>query len=86
MRRLRWGVAVLLVGLWIWLSALGVPYINFSRNWPLLIVALGVYIIVRKIRRTVRRRRRQATVIINDLESGRIDVESAVDEITGRTK
>lgn len=83
-RRLRWGIAVLLVGLWIWLSALGVPYISFSRNWPLLLVALGVYIIVRRLRRGRRERRRSARVIIADVESGRLDVDRAVDEMKGR--
>lgn len=84
MRRLRWGIAILLVGLWIWLSALGVPYISFSRNWPLLLVALGVYVIVRKLVRSRRRHRRSARVIIADIESGRLDVDRAVEEMKGR--
>lgn len=84
MRRLRWGIALLVIGLWIWLSALGVPYISFSRNWPLLLVALGVYIIVRKLVRSRRRRRRSARVIIADIESGRLDVDRAVEEMKGR--
>jgi len=81
MRRLWWGVALLVLGLWIWLSALGVPYISFRTNWPLLLVALGVYIIVRRWRRG--RGRRRVRVIINDLESGRVDVEEAISEIRG---
>jgi len=81
MRRLWWGVLLLAVGLWIWLSALGVPYISFRTNWPLLLVALGVYIIVRRLRRGKSRRR--VRVIINDLESGRVDVEEAIGEIRG---
>jgi len=85
-RRLRWGVAVLVLGLWIWLSALGVPYISFSRNWPLLLVALGTWIIVRRVRKAMRRRRRQARFVIDDLEQGRIDVEGAINEIKGRRK
>ncbi len=84
MRRLRWGIAVLVLGLWIWLSALGVPYISFSRNWPLLLVAFGIFVIVRRVRKSVRRRRRNARVIITDLESGRVDVEEAISEIKGR--
>ncbi len=86
MRRLRWGIGVLVLGLWIWLSALGVPYISFSRNWPLLIVALGVLIIVRRVSRTTRRRRRRVRYVINDLEEGKIDVEDAISEMTGRKK
>jgi hypothetical protein len=79
-RLLGWGVALVLIGLWIWLSALNVPFMVFSRDWPLLIVAAGVAIIVRRIVRRVRRARSRADVI-SDLESGRIDVERAVVEI-----
>jgi len=75
-----WGVVLVVVGLWIWLSALGVPYVDFGRNWPLLLVAFGVYIIVRRaVRRS--RRRRTADAVIADLESGRIDVEKAISQI-----
>lgn len=83
MRRLWFGIIVLVVGLWIWLSALNVPYISFARNWPLLIVALGLWVVVRGIRRATRRRRRRIRYIVDDLERGRIDVEAAITEIRG---
>lgn len=83
MRRLWWGIAILVVGLWIWLSHLGVPYISFSKNWPLLLVGLGVYIVVRRVRRMVRRRRPSVRVIIDRLEQGTIDVDEAVEEMKG---
>jgi hypothetical protein len=79
-RTIGWGIVLIVVGLWIWLSALGVPYIDFGCNWPLLMVAFGVYVIVRKTVRRARRLRRPADVIA-DLESGRIDVDKAVVEI-----
>ena len=81
MRRLvGWGVVLVLIGLWIWLSALGVPYMVFARDWPLLIVAAGINIVVRRITRAARRRRSSAQVI-SDLESGKIDADRAVIEI-----
>jgi len=81
MRRMVWsGILLVVVGLWIWLSHLGVPYISFSRNWPLLLVALGAYIVVRRVVRHHRRRRRTSDVL-NDLEKGRIDAEKAINEI-----
>jgi hypothetical protein len=83
MRRLWWGIAVLLIGTWVWLSALGVPYISFRQNWPLLIVAFGVLVLIRGIRRATRRSRRSARVIISDLESGRVDIEEAIREMKG---
>jgi ABC-type amino acid transport system permease subunit len=82
MRRvIGWGVFLVLLGAWIWLSALGVPYIDFSRNWPLLIVALGIYVIYRRVVRCRRHHRKTASDVITDLESGKIDVDKAVVEI-----
>ncbi len=76
-----WGVFLVLLGAWIWLSALGVPYIDFSRNWPLLIVAFGIYIIMHRVLRRRRWLRKSASAVITDLESGKIDVDKAVVEI-----
>ena len=81
LRLIGWGASLVVVGLWIWLSALNVPYMVFSRDWPLLIVSLGGYIIVRRVRRAIRRRRRSTVQIIGDLEAGKIDVDRAVVEI-----
>ena len=80
-RMIGWGIFFVLLGAWIWLSALGVPYIDFSRNWPLLIVAFGIYVIVHRVARLRRHLRKSASDVITDLESGRIDVEKAVAEI-----
>ena len=80
-RTIWWGLTLVIVGLWIWLSSLGVPYIAFSRNWPLLIVAFGIYVIVHRIRRHRRWNRKSAADVITDLESGKIDPDKAVAEI-----
>lgn len=82
-RRLGWGFAFVLLGLWIWLSALGVPYMFFSRDWPLLIVAAGIAVIWRRLVRRARRRRSSSDVL-RDLERGRIDVDRAIDEMRRR--
>lgn len=79
-RMIGWGVFAIVLGLWMWLSALGVPYISFATNWPLLLVAFGVYLIVHRARRH-RWHRRSASRVLSDLESGRIDADKAVDEI-----
>jgi len=79
-RMIGWGIFLVLLGAWIWLSALGVPYISFAQNWPLLIVAFGVWLIVRRVARHSRRRRTRVEVL-SDLEQGRIDVEKAIVEI-----
>jgi hypothetical protein len=80
-RMIGWGVFFVVLGMWIWLSALGVPYISFATNWPLLLVALGVYIIVHRACRHRRWHRKNASDVLSDLESGKIDADKAVDEI-----
>jgi len=80
-RMIGWGVFFVVLGLWIWLSALGVPYISFATNWPLLLVGLGVYIIAHRARRHRRWHRKSASDVLSELESGRIDADKAVDEI-----
>jgi hypothetical protein len=82
-RLLGWGAAFVVLGLWIWLSALGVPYMVFSRDWPLLIVAAGIAIVWRRLARRARRRRSSSDVL-RDLERGRIDVDKAIDEMRRR--
>jgi len=79
-RRLKFGLLLLVIGLWLWLSNLGVPYIAFNRNWPLLLVAFGVYVVVRMATRH-RRRRRTSAEILEELEHGRIGVDEAVERI-----
>jgi len=80
-RIIGWGIFLVLLGAWMWLSELGVPYISFATNWPLLIVAFGVYIIVQRVSRHRRWHRRSASRVLSDLESGRIDADKAVEEI-----
>ena len=80
-RTIWWGLTLVVIGLWIWLSSLGVPYIAFAKNWPLLLVAFGIYIIAHRVRRHRRWHRKSAADVITDLESGRIDADKAVDEI-----
>jgi amino acid permease len=82
MRRLWWGIIIIIIGLWIWLSSLGVPYISFSKNWPLLIVFLGIYIIIRRLTKRRRYRVRKSEVL-SDLEKGKIDVDEAVEKLGG---
>ncbi|MDH5684504.1 MAG: DUF5668 domain-containing protein [candidate division WOR-3 bacterium] len=83
MRRLWWGIIIIIIGLWIWLSSLGVPYISFSKNWPLLIVALGLYIIIRRLIKRGRRWVRKDEVL-KDLEQGKINVDEAVEKLGGK--
>jgi len=86
MRRVFWGIIVILIGLWIWAGTLGLPEsFRFGRNWPLLLVLLGAYIIYRAVRRWARRRTPRVDVL-SDLERGRIDVDEAVERLKQEKK
>jgi amino acid permease len=78
-RRYWWGIILIIIGLWIWLSSLGVPYISFSKNWPLILVFWGLYIIIRRLTRRQRWVRRSQ--VISDLEQGKINVDEAVNKL-----
>jgi hypothetical protein len=81
MRRVFWGIIVILIGLWVWAGTLGLAEnYRFGRNWPLLLVLLGAYIIYRSVRRWARRRVRKVDVL-DELEKGRIDVDEAVERL-----
>ena len=81
MRRVFWGIVVILIGLWVWAGTLGLSEnFRFGRNWPLLLVLLGAYIIYRSVRRWARRRVRK-TDVLGELEKGRIDVDEAVERL-----
>ena len=74
------GLLFLMIGLWIWLSNLGVPNVSFGKNWPVIIIVAGIYVIVRRcgIGRHNKSKRR---TVLRHLEKGKIDVETAIDQM-----
>ncbi len=58
MRTILWGLVIIGIGLWVWFSNLGLlSGIVFSRDWPLIIVVLGLMSVGEGISWLVRRRR-----------------------------
>ena len=83
MRRRYWvGIILIIIGLWIWLSYLGVPYIAFNKNWPLILVFFGFYIIIRRMTKSSYWVRRSQ--VISDLEQGKITVDEAIEKLRRR--
>jgi hypothetical protein len=80
MRRIFWGSLAIIVGIWIWLSHFGIPFISFKRDWPVLLVIIGIWIILRRLLR----KRKRTIEIIKDLEQGEINVDEAVDRLKQR--
>jgi hypothetical protein len=50
-RRIIWGFILIAIGLWIWFAKLGVISrgIEFHRDWPLIIVIIGIMTLVEAI-------------------------------------
>lgn len=59
-RTIIWGLVIIGVGLWIWLANLGVlpTGIVFSRDWPVIIMVVGLLSVGEGISWIVRRGRR----------------------------
>ena len=47
MSRLFWGFSLIVIGLWWWLSNMG--YLNFERDWPVILIAIGIYELIKGI-------------------------------------
>jgi len=84
--RTFWALLLVVVGLAIWFSNIGL-IAGFGQWWWALIVAVGIAIIVRVIVHKARKRPRKVSVVIDKLEDGEIDVDEAVEEIRcGKSK
>ncbi len=77
---LFWGLLVSAFGTGLWLSNAAIIPVTFAQWWPVIIVILGVTIIISVIIKTTHKPR-QVGNIIDRLEEGKIDVDTAVDEI-----
>jgi hypothetical protein len=67
---LKTGILILIfVGLFLWLGNLGI--LNLGRDWPLILVIIGLLGIISAVRKTRKGR------IIKDLEKGKISVAEA---------
>ncbi len=57
-RTIIWGLVVAAIGVWIWLGNLEIiRQIRFSRDWPLIIVIIGLLTVAEGISHYIRRRK-----------------------------
>ncbi len=59
-RTIIWGLVTIAIGTWIWLANLGVitSGIIFRRDWPVIIIIIGLLTVGEGISWAIRRRRR----------------------------
>ncbi len=72
------GLFLIIVGAWIYLSHLGI--LNFSRDWPIILIIFGLYLI---LKREKRKRNEKIRKVLEKLDKGEIDSETALREIKG---
>ncbi len=72
------GLFLIIVGVWIYLSHLGI--LNFSRDWPIILIIFGLYLI---LKREKRKRNEKIRKVLEKLDKGEIDSETALREIKG---
>jgi hypothetical protein len=61
MRRLWWGIVFIIIGLWIWLSYLGI--LSFGRDWSIIVILYGIWILIKGIAKTKHKR---VKIVIGD--------------------
>jgi hypothetical protein len=62
MRRIRWGIVLVIIGLWIWFSHMGIPFLSFGRDWPIILIIWGIWVIIKTIRKSVGSQRIKVTI------------------------
>ncbi len=57
-RKILWGILFIIVGISIWASNLGsIPFnLDFSRNWPIILIAIGIVKFIDVIKLSKRRK------------------------------
>lgn len=96
MRKFFWGIVVVAVGGLIWASNLGYVSLSFrfSRDWPIIIVAIGLMSIWdalfgrhwwgHKFGCCRKDKREDVSKILEDLEKGKISAEEAARRMGGK--
>ena len=73
------GIFLILIGLWIWLSNMG--YLNFKRDWPLILIVLGIYAVLTAITPSKRSKEKDVRRLLKDLEDGKISTDDVIEEL-----
>ena len=74
------GIIILIIGLWIWLSNFGLIFIKFSRDWPVILILLGIYLIYRGIK-SKKKKKTKTFRILDKIDKGKMSVDEAVEKI-----
>ncbi len=75
-----WGPVILIVlGILFWLGKFGIVDFYWSRDWPVVLIAIGVFSLINYFAKRLRRNTsNKSRKILKDLENGNIDAQEAV--------
>ncbi len=84
MRKIYWAIIFILVGIFILLSNYNFIAFNFSRDWPLILIAIGIAEIIDIIsgrKRKIKTSKPSVKRILDDLEKGNINIDEAEEKL-----
>ncbi len=85
-RTVFWAVVFIFVGAIIWLGNLGMFDFRWNRDWPILLLIVGLYLLIKAIPGRKRRTSKQKGNIgniLSRLQKGEITAEEAAEEMEG---
>ena len=86
--KIIWGLVIVCIAALIWLGNLGILAFSLARDWPIILIVIGLFMIYRGVIYPLRRKRTvhrekpgTIDVVLDDLENGKIDADEAVKKI-----
>ncbi len=78
-----WAIVFISVGVFVWLGNLGIFNFRWGRDWPVILVIIGLYFLTQLIPPKKRRRRVKKGMdeILKRLERGEVSAEEAASEM-----
>lgn len=75
-----WSAIILIVlGILFWLGKFDIISFYWSRDWPVVLIVIGLFSLVNYYARRLKKRNRtQRSVILKKLDNGEIDAEEAI--------
>lgn len=83
----KFGVLLVLIGALLILSTYNVFSLNLSRDWPWILVIIGILAIIDSIRSSVRKNRKRTVYhsdridILRKVRNKEMDIDEAIDEL-----